>query len=127
MLPHLGAGVGQGFEDVYTLYRLLAHPKTRLANLEVSSMKAFDFPACLNWAQGILEIYDELRPKRAEMVVQASTRAGEIYDSFGLPGHDVAWAQENLRGIWDFVWNHNLEQEIDRALVGQDGESKARL
>lgn len=36
MLPHLGAGVGQGFEDVYVLYRLLTLPETKMENLEVS-------------------------------------------------------------------------------------------
>lgn len=35
MLPHLGAGVGQGFEDVYVLCRLLGHPGTKLSNLNV--------------------------------------------------------------------------------------------
>ena len=35
MLPHLGAGVGQGLEDVYTLFRLLSHPTTTKSNLDV--------------------------------------------------------------------------------------------
>lgn len=37
MLPHLGAGVGQGFEDVVVLTELLTHPETNLSNLEVCS------------------------------------------------------------------------------------------
>ena len=35
MLPHLGAGAGQGIEDVYTLCRLLSHPTTTKSNLDV--------------------------------------------------------------------------------------------
>ena len=35
MLPHLGAGAGQGIEDVYALCRLLSHPTTTKANLDV--------------------------------------------------------------------------------------------
>ena len=35
MLPHLGAGAGQGVEDAYVLARLLSHPETRVGNLEV--------------------------------------------------------------------------------------------
>ena len=35
MLPHLGSGVGQGFEDVLLLCRLLTHPQAKNANLEV--------------------------------------------------------------------------------------------
>lgn len=35
MLPHLGAGVGQGIEDTYILCELLGNPQTKLSNLEV--------------------------------------------------------------------------------------------
>lgn len=35
MLPHLGAGVGQGLEDVRVICQLLTHPQTRLSNIEV--------------------------------------------------------------------------------------------
>ncbi|EEB93477.1 hypothetical protein MPER_07857, partial [Moniliophthora perniciosa FA553] len=36
MLPHLGAGVGQGMEDVFTLTQLLAHPQTNKSNIDVT-------------------------------------------------------------------------------------------
>ena len=36
MLPHLGAGVGQGFEDVYTLSRLLTLARANKMDLKVS-------------------------------------------------------------------------------------------
>ena len=35
MLPHLGAGAGQGVEDAYMLARLLSNPRTHAGNLEV--------------------------------------------------------------------------------------------
>ena len=35
MLPHLGAGAGQGIEDAYALCRLLSHPTTTKSNLDV--------------------------------------------------------------------------------------------
>lgn len=35
MLPHLGAGVGQGIEDTWVLTQLLTRPETNLSNLEV--------------------------------------------------------------------------------------------
>ena len=37
MLPHLGAGAGQGIEDAEMLGRLLSHPETAPDNVEVSS------------------------------------------------------------------------------------------
>jgi salicylate hydroxylase len=47
MLPHLGAGAGQGFEDVYTLCRLLTHPGTNKSNLDVGILGLHSF-ALLN-------------------------------------------------------------------------------
>lgn len=35
MLPHMGAGAGQGLEDAYFLTRLLSHPMTNTDNIEV--------------------------------------------------------------------------------------------
>ena len=35
MLPHLGAGAGQGIEDAFVLARLLSHPSATAENVEV--------------------------------------------------------------------------------------------
>lgn len=37
MLPHLGAGAGQGIEDALALVRLLTHQETNAKNIEVSA------------------------------------------------------------------------------------------
>ena len=37
MLPHLGAGAGQGVEDVYVLTRLLSHSLKTKADLQVGA------------------------------------------------------------------------------------------
>ncbi|ESK92132.1 salicylate hydroxylase [Moniliophthora roreri MCA 2997] len=42
MLPHLGAGVGQGFEDVFTLTEFLKHPQTNKSNIDVSIQFSFE-------------------------------------------------------------------------------------
>ena len=41
MLPHLGAGAGQGIEDVYALCRLLSHPTTIKCNLHVLYINSY--------------------------------------------------------------------------------------
>lgn len=52
MCPHLGAGVGQGFEDALVLCKLLGHSETALTNLEVrahrslGSFRAFLLGCC---------------------------------------------------------------------------------
>ncbi|EKM83971.1 hypothetical protein AGABI1DRAFT_51593 [Agaricus bisporus var. burnettii JB137-S8] len=115
MQPHLGAGVGQGFEDVYVLFRLLAHPSTQRSNLDASS------------TQTTLSVYDKLRPRRANMVLEASARAGRIFDGFGKPGCDAEWARRELAGIWEPVWNHDLKQEVDEELTKLDKKHTANL
>ncbi|CAA7268028.1 unnamed protein product [Cyclocybe aegerita] len=72
MTPHLGAGAGQGFEDIYTLYRLLTHPSTAKFNVERA-----------------LAIYDEVRPSRANMVFEQSIKTGNVYDGFGESKYSV--------------------------------------
>lgn len=38
MLPHLGAGAGQGIEDADVLAKLLSHPETTVENVDVSCL-----------------------------------------------------------------------------------------
>ena len=44
MLPHLGAGSGQGIEDAYLLGKLLSHPQTNLSNVQVCLFHPFLLP-----------------------------------------------------------------------------------
>ena len=52
MLPHLGAGAGQGIEDVYALCRLLSHPTTTKANLDVRILNSFIYSLLINITSG---------------------------------------------------------------------------
>ncbi|KAJ8469579.1 hypothetical protein ONZ45_g16846 [Pleurotus djamor] len=104
MSPHLGAGVGQGIEDVLVLCKLLAHPQTRLHNLS-----------------SVLEAYDQVRRPRANMVLEASARTGRCYEAYteDIPAEE---AKEGLQGIWDPVWHHDIENDINDAfgtLIGR--------
>ncbi|KAJ7702234.1 hypothetical protein B0H17DRAFT_1043306 [Mycena rosella] len=102
MAPHLGSGVGQGFEDVFVLCELLAHPSTNLSNLE-----------------DVLKAYDALRVPRANMVLERSHRAGVIYEAYGKPGYESAGDMEgHLAGIWEPIWRHDLDADVASAIAG---------
>lgn len=62
MLPYLGAGVGQAFEDGYILATILAHPAVTLATL----------PAAL-------AVYDDVRRPFSQGVQEASEKNGRNY------------------------------------------------
>ena len=101
MLPHLGAGVGQGIEDTYVISRLLTHPLTKLSNVGE-----------------VLRSYDSIRRDRAHSIHTGSTRAGDIYEGVGPSGNSEEGLCSDLQGIWDQVWRYDLQgvvnSEIDR-------------
>ncbi|KAJ7894048.1 hypothetical protein B0H13DRAFT_2526053 [Mycena leptocephala] len=93
MTPHLGSGVGQGFEDVFVLSQLLGHPSTNLSNLE-----------------DVLKAYDAVRRPRANMVLARSLEAGVIYESYDeMGGH--------LAGIWEPIWRHDIDGDVASAIA----------
>ncbi|RDB28546.1 Salicylate hydroxylase [Hypsizygus marmoreus] len=57
MVPHLGAGVGQGFEDTLALCKLLSHRQTRRENLDV-----------------VLDAYNAIRVPRARAPTTAKSK-----------------------------------------------------
>lgn len=123
MLPHLGAGAGQGMEDAYSLIRLLSHPQVSRDNIE-----------------DVLKTYDALRRPRANRVLVESTRCGMFYDGFGPHGSGAARSsspsntintsseetrdrdlesgirrdlEDNMKKIFDWVWHYDLRAEVD--------------
>jgi salicylate hydroxylase len=64
----------------------------------------------------MLPIYDHLRPRRANKVLELSARAGRIFDSFGKPGCGPGWVQDMVTAIWEPVWLHDLKKEVNEAL-----------
>ncbi|RDB28544.1 Salicylate hydroxylase [Hypsizygus marmoreus] len=95
MLPHLAAGVGQGFEDVFVLCKLLGHPQTNAANLDV-----------------ILEAYNNIRVPRANMIIQRSFDMGKIYQGYRDTEDSTPETQRRLMGMWEPVWHHDLAREV---------------
>ncbi|KAJ7724174.1 hypothetical protein DFH07DRAFT_855076 [Mycena maculata] len=99
MTPHLGSGVGQGFEDVFVLCQLLGHPTTTKANLEE-----------------VLKAYDTIRQPRANMVLRESFRAGVIYESYGKLGYGLGEMGGHLARIWEPIWRHDLDGDVAAAI-----------
>ncbi|KAI0673671.1 FAD/NAD-P-binding domain-containing protein [Trametes maxima] len=100
MLPHLGAGAGQGLEDALLLSRLLGHPN-----------------ACVDNIEDILRIYSQVRQPRAQTVWERSYFAGRVYDGHGPHGEDWESVGQDLEGLFAFVWRHDLDRDIDAALA----------
>ncbi|OSD06217.1 FAD/NAD-P-binding domain-containing protein [Trametes coccinea BRFM310] len=99
MLPHLGAGAGQGIEDAYLLARLLSHPDTSIDNMEE-----------------VLRAYTKVRQPRAQMVWDRSYRIGRIYDGNGPHGVDWDYIGEGLDGMFHSVWRHGLNDDFEAAV-----------
>lgn len=99
MLPHQGAGAGQGLEDAYLLAHLLAEPG--LAR---------------NAIPAVLDAYDRIRRPRACRVQRTSWEAGELYELRDPEiGDDDARLGCTLAGRFDWIWNHDLDAEVVQA------------
>lgn len=107
MLPHLGAGAGQGIEDAYLLGKLLGHPQTTLENVD-----------------DVLKVYAAVRQPRAQRVWEGSRRAGDVFDL--RAGADRV-AFEHLMDLPTYVWRYPLNQALDEsaALLTLQGVFKA--
>jgi salicylate hydroxylase len=103
MLPHQGAGAGQGLEDAYFLARLLGDP-------QVGQDKLGE----------LLTVYDALRRPRACRVQRTSREAGDLYELRDPTVGDYGQALgATLASRFDWLWNHDLEADV--------GEARARL
>ena len=64
----------------------------------------------------MLKVYDKLRRPRANMVLERSLKMGEIYDNFGPNHYSVEDMRQRLPGMWEPVWLHDLEAEVNEAI-----------
>ncbi|MCY1419555.1 Salicylate hydroxylase [compost metagenome] len=103
MLPHQGAGAGQGLEDAYFLARLLAEPQV-----------------CAGDLSALLETYDALRRPRACRVQRTSWEAGELYELRApAVGADEQALGATLASRFGWLWSHDLDADV--------AEARARL
>jgi salicylate hydroxylase len=99
MLPHQGAGAGQGLEDAWLLARLLTDPKVTTDNV-----------------QQVLEAYDEIRRPRACQVQRTSRQAGELYELRDKDvGFDEPLLSSTLATRFDWLWNHDMDVDLTSA------------
>ncbi|MOA38070.1 Salicylate hydroxylase [compost metagenome] len=109
MLPHQGAGAGQGLEDAYFLARLLGDVRADASNLAE-----------------LLEAYDALRRPRACRVQRTSWEAGELYELRDpVVGANEQALGDVLATRFDWLWNHDLDADLDaaRARLGWEAMS----
>ncbi len=119
MLPHLGAGVGQGFEDLVVLTELLTHPETNSSNLPVRFAHRCFIQSCdsdSHVPQHVLKAYDSIRQPRANMVLEGSARTGRIIERYGKSGYSNEEMRTQLGGMWGPVWHHDLTEDINKAV-----------
>ncbi len=95
MLPHQGAGAGQGLEDALILANLLENPE--LTN------KSIKF---------VSDIYEQIRLERAVKVQNTSRESGEIYELYSSKYSDFKSIGQQLINHFDWLWAHSLEDDI---------------
>ena len=95
--PHLGAGVGQGFEDVHFICELLVDARTNAQNL-----------------QSVLQAYDRYRRPRANAVLKSSAATRDLYESW-CEDSEAGKFHSPLSKLWGWVFDHDLQADISAA------------
>lgn len=110
MLPHQGAGAGQGLEDALILANLLANPQLTRETIKLVS-----------------GIYEEVRLERAVKVQHTSHESGEIYELYSplYPSFEEIGA--HLAHRFDWLWQHSLEQDIETATTSLQKELQQKI
>ncbi|MBD8493518.1 salicylate 1-monooxygenase [Pseudomonas syringae] len=99
MLPHQGAGAGQGLEDAWLLARLLADPQVLEASLPQ-----------------VLAAYDAIRRPRACRVQRTSHQAGELYElREPRTAADEGLLAQTLAERFAWLWEHDFDNELRQA------------
>ncbi|MCE8035487.1 salicylate 1-monooxygenase [Billgrantia tianxiuensis] len=109
MVPHQGAGAGQALEDAYVLASLLTDQACTRQN-----------------AQQALAAFEAVRHARACRVQRTSHEAGDLYE-YSAPGigADEARLAADLETRFDWLWNHDLRNDVAAARVRLGWESVA--
>jgi len=98
-LPHNGAGAGQATEDAYVLAALLRRPECTRATIGK-----------------FLQAYERVRLPRAARQQVWAVRSGEVYDLESPMGDDWARIGENLNERYRWIWEHDLEKDVEEAV-----------
>ncbi|KAI1100936.1 mannitol 1-phosphate dehydrogenase [Jackrogersella minutella] len=96
--PHQGSGAGMCIEDSYILSSLIG---------EAKSVQDLD---------KVFRAYDEVRRPRTQKLVKTSREAGMLYE-FELEGDDLDAIEKNFKGRMGWIWDEDLEQELEKALA----------
>lgn len=61
-------------------------------------------------------MYDEVRRPRAQHMWQGSVDSGRVADGRGPSGDSAEGLRKDLGGMWDSVWRHDLDADVQRGL-----------
>lgn len=94
--PHQGAGAGACVEDALFMSELLKEVDTK------------------EDIKNAFQVFDEVRRPRTQNVVKTSEEAGRLYD-FELEGDDLDRIEANQTQRQRWIWDYDLDGEIERA------------
>lgn len=98
--PHKGSGAGMAIEDAYLLGHLVAQALSGSDDANKAIPAAF-------------RVYDATRRERTQRLVEDSRETGTLYDlEHPVFGTDKEKLKETLLTRMDWVWKHDVEEEL---------------
>jgi salicylate hydroxylase len=109
-LPNQAAGAGQGLEDALIMSRVLKRAYTT----SIGSATPRETSRALDAA---FEAYEEVRRPRAQRQIDTSVECGLLYSlSDPEAGDDMQKTVDNLNRRFDWLWNHDLDEDAENAV-----------
>ena len=65
----------------------------------------------------MLRVYDEIRRPRAQKTCEESKRQGENYERRGRSGPTDDDIRKDLPGMWDFLWNQPMDEDVNQSIA----------
>jgi salicylate hydroxylase len=120
-LPNQAAGAGQGLEDALILAQVLERAYTTLA-------KSAAPPSVSRALYAAFEAYDDIRRPRAQHQVDTSVECGLLYNlSHPEAGDNMQKTVDNLNRRFDWLWNHDLDKDAQKAVRQFDEIIQSRV
>ncbi|KAK3389142.1 hypothetical protein B0H63DRAFT_463062 [Podospora didyma] len=112
--PHLGAGGGMGIEDALVLSELLA----KVDNLEEEAFRGSAGAALIEAA---LKVYNDVRYRRTQDVVQSTRAAVDLFQwQDRAIGSDGTKFGQQISRTFHHVWDYDVDDMVREALAKLD-------
>lgn len=121
--PHQGQGAGMAFEDSFVLSSILGEILNEPLAATSDKREAWNLRL-----EACFKAYDEVRRPRTQEVTRTSREMGDMIEYLHSDiGTNLVKLKENLEGRMAWIWEVDLNEEVDRGVTIAKDELRSSL